>query len=130
MTITLSTNQPAPVREGRCSCHRLAEARELETWGQGVFARANQIPWPASGSRKIAKAVTDLYCAVSRCGRILNHENDPGSAFPELKGSSGGLDEALCKVAEDVRADAGYLVEVIGTYCGTEAAAHVNGLPG
>ena len=94
-------------------------------WGQGVFARANQILWPAPGCRRIARAETDLYCAVSRYSRILEREGDPG-----LTGSRDALDEALCQAAADVQADAGYLIEVIGTHCGAAAAAYVNGLPG
>ncbi|MGH3150202.1 MAG: hypothetical protein ACRDOB_05680 [Streptosporangiaceae bacterium] len=93
-------------------------------WGQGVFARANQILWPAPGSRRIAKAETDLYCAVSRYSRILEREDDPGR-----QGSRDAFAEALCQAAADVQADAGYLIDVIGTHCGAAAAAYVNGLP-
>jgi hypothetical protein len=108
-------------------CYRLPD---LAAWEWGVLARAKEIPWPALGGRELAEAITDLSEALDLYGCIRDRIIHPASAFPELDGSGDAFDEALRKAAEDARADAGYLIAVIGTHCGGEAAASVSGLPG
>ena len=105
-----------------------ADATDLAAWEWGVIARAKEIPWPALGGRELAEAMMDLHDALDLYGCIRDRVIHPASAFPELDGSGDAFDEALRKAAEDARADAGYLIEVIGTHCGAEAAASVSGL--
>jgi hypothetical protein len=106
-----------------------AEAADLADWERGVISRAKRVSWPELGGRELAEALIDLHDALDLYGCIRDRVIHPESAFPELDGSGEAFHEALRMAAEDARADAGYLIEVIGVHCGPEAAASVSGLP-
>jgi hypothetical protein len=94
---------------------------------RGVLRRAKDSSgtWPEAGRREIVAAVRFLTDSATAHWNLEHGIIRPGDEFPGLE--PGALGEALALVAEDVSKDAAVLADVIGKWCGPEAATKVRG---